>query len=237
MRSSGGARGRPACSAPTCPVEHGGPGGDFGFECVVYEELLHAGFACFGKGVHEIATHYVLDYGSDEQRAGAGCRAWSRGELVGAIAHDRARRGLRPARHHDLRRARRRSLRRQRHQDVHHERPARDLICLVVRTDADAGSQGYTLLHGRDRGPRGLHARPAAAQARPARAGHVRAALRGLPRAGRGEPRRGQGPLPADGAAAVRAHDRRRHGDRGARARRSPTRSPTRASATPSASR
>ena len=34
--------------------------------------------------MHEIATHYVLDYGSDEQR-----RAWlprlSRGELVGAI--------------------------------------------------------------------------------------------------------------------------------------------------------
>jgi hypothetical protein len=41
------------------PAEHGGLGGDFGFECVIYEELLHAGFACFGKGVHEIATHYV----------------------------------------------------------------------------------------------------------------------------------------------------------------------------------
>ena len=33
------------------PAEHGGLGGDFGFECVIYEELLHAGFACFGKGV------------------------------------------------------------------------------------------------------------------------------------------------------------------------------------------
>ena len=54
------------------PAEHGGLGGDFGFECVVYEELLHAGFACFGKGVHEIATHYVLDYGTDEQRRGLG---------------------------------------------------------------------------------------------------------------------------------------------------------------------
>jgi acyl-CoA dehydrogenase len=67
------------------PAEHGGLGGDFGFECVIYEELLHAGFACFGKGVHEIATHYVLDYGTDEQRA-----AWVPrlvgGELVGAIA-------------------------------------------------------------------------------------------------------------------------------------------------------
>ena len=52
---------------------------------MIYEELLHAGFACFGKGVHEIATHYVLDYGTDEQR-----KAWVpglvQGELVGAIA-------------------------------------------------------------------------------------------------------------------------------------------------------
>ena len=54
------------------PAEHGGLGGDFGFECVVYEELLHAGFACFGKGVHEIATHYVLDYGNGRAAAGLG---------------------------------------------------------------------------------------------------------------------------------------------------------------------
>ena len=68
MRSSGRARASAGLLGTDVPAEHGGPGGDFGFECVVYEELLAAGFSCFGKGVHEIATHYVLAYGSDEQR-------------------------------------------------------------------------------------------------------------------------------------------------------------------------
>ena len=63
------------------PAMQGGPGGDFGFECVVYEELLGAGFACFGKSVHEIATHYVLAYGSAELLP-----RLIAGELVGAIA-------------------------------------------------------------------------------------------------------------------------------------------------------
>ena len=60
------------------PAEHGGLGGDFGFECVIYEELLHAGFACFGKGVHEIATHYVLEYGNDAQRQALAAAARAR---------------------------------------------------------------------------------------------------------------------------------------------------------------
>ena len=108
------------------PVEHGGLGGDFGFECVVYEELLHAGFACFGKGVHEIATHYVLEYGNDEQRAAWLPRARAR-RARGRDRDDRAGRRLGPARHRHLGRPRRRPLRRQRLEDVHHERPAREL--------------------------------------------------------------------------------------------------------------
>ena len=67
------------------PAEHGGLGGDFGHECVVYEEVWRTGFSGFGKAVHEIAAHYVLDYATAEQRARWLPRMVA-GELVGAIA-------------------------------------------------------------------------------------------------------------------------------------------------------
>ena len=138
-------RGEAGLLGTDVPVEHGGLGGDFGFECVVYEELLHAGFACFGKGVHEIATHYVLDYGTDEQRA-----AWVpglvQGELVGAIAMTE------PGAGSDLRGISTSAVRDGDHYVVNGSKTFitnglhANLICLVVRTDAEAGSQGYTLL-------------------------------------------------------------------------------------------
>ena len=65
------------------PEEYGG-GGTFAHEAVVIEELAQAGVN-FGSGVHSIVAHYILAYGSKEQKA-----KWlppmSRGELVGAIA-------------------------------------------------------------------------------------------------------------------------------------------------------
>ena len=127
------------------PVEHGGHGGDFGFECVVYEELLQAGFSCFGKGVHEIATHYVLEYGNDEQRE-AWLPALVRGDLVGAIAMTE------PGAGSDLRGITTSAVRDGDHYVVNGSKTfitnglLSTLICLVVRTDAGAGSQGFTLL-------------------------------------------------------------------------------------------
>ena len=160
------------------PVEHGGHGGDFGFECVVYEELLHAGFSCFGKGVHEIATHYVLEYGSDEQRE-AWLPALVRGELVGAIAMTE------PGAGSDLRGITTSAVRDGDHYVVNGSKTFitnglhATLICLVVRTDAGRRLAGLHAADGRDRRPRGLHPRAAAAQGRPARAGHLRAPLPG----------------------------------------------------------
>ena len=123
------------------PAEHGGQGGDFGFECVIYEELLHAGFACFGKGVHEIATHYVLEYGNDAQR-----EAWLpplvRGELVGAIAMTE------PGAGSDLRGISTSAVLDGDHYIVNGTKTFitnglhANLICLVTRTDPGAGSQG-----------------------------------------------------------------------------------------------
>jgi acyl-CoA dehydrogenase len=66
------------------PAEYGGGGGDFRHEAVLYEETARRGISGFGQGVHSIAAHYVLNYGSEEQK-----QRWlprmARGELIGAI--------------------------------------------------------------------------------------------------------------------------------------------------------
>ena len=66
------------------PSEYGGGGGTFAHEAVVQEELAYAGVH-FGSSVQSTVAHYILAYGSDEQK-----RNWlppmARGELVGAIA-------------------------------------------------------------------------------------------------------------------------------------------------------
>jgi len=66
------------------PVEYGGGGGTFAHEAVVVEELTRAGVP-FASFIHDSVAHYILAYGSDEQK-----RNWlprmARGELVAAIA-------------------------------------------------------------------------------------------------------------------------------------------------------
>ena len=66
------------------PEEYGGGGGTFAHECVVLEELTRAGVH-FGSQVHTTVAHYILAYGTEEQK-----RRWlprmGRGELPGAIA-------------------------------------------------------------------------------------------------------------------------------------------------------
>lgn len=66
------------------PEEYGGGGGSFIHEAVVVEELAHAGVQ-FGSFIHDIVAHFMLAYGTQEQK-----RNWlprmARGELIGAIA-------------------------------------------------------------------------------------------------------------------------------------------------------
>jgi acyl-CoA dehydrogenase len=68
---------------PDVPEEYGGGGGTFAHEAVVVEELARAGIHA-GFGVQSIVAHYILAYGSEEQR-----RRWlpgmAAGELIGAI--------------------------------------------------------------------------------------------------------------------------------------------------------
>jgi len=67
------------------PAEYGGVGGDARHEAVVVEEMGRRGITSFGHMVHSILAHYVLNYGSEDQK-----RDWlprmASGELVGAIA-------------------------------------------------------------------------------------------------------------------------------------------------------
>lgn len=77
------AAGKVGLLLPDVPAEFGGGGGTFAHEAVVVEELarhnLHLGF-----GIQSIVAHYILAYGSHEQKS-----CWlprlARGELVAAI--------------------------------------------------------------------------------------------------------------------------------------------------------
>jgi acyl-CoA dehydrogenase len=68
------------------PTEYGGGGGDFGHSAVVIEELARANATAPGFTTHsEIVAHYLLAYGSDEQK-----QKWlpqmAAGELIAVIA-------------------------------------------------------------------------------------------------------------------------------------------------------
>jgi acyl-CoA dehydrogenase len=52
---------------PEIPEEYGGPGATLAYQLVVQDELSRAGVPPI-TGVHSIATHYILHYGSEAQR-------------------------------------------------------------------------------------------------------------------------------------------------------------------------
>ncbi|MGQ9427567.1 acyl-CoA dehydrogenase family protein [Gilvimarinus sp. F26214L] len=67
------------------PEEYGGAGGDFRHEMVIAEEFDHADVSAIGIAVHSvIVAHYVLAYGTEEQK-----QRWlpklASGEMIGAI--------------------------------------------------------------------------------------------------------------------------------------------------------
>ncbi len=71
------------------PEQYGGAGGDYTHEAIIYDAMIRGGAAASvggGNTVHsQIVAHYILNYGSEEQK-----QAWlpkmASGELVGAIA-------------------------------------------------------------------------------------------------------------------------------------------------------
>jgi acyl-CoA dehydrogenase len=127
------------------PAEYGGGGGTFAHEAVVVEELAHAGVH-FASFIHNSVAHYILAYGSEEQR-----RNWlprmARGELVGAIAMSE------PAAGSDLTGIKTTARRDGGHYVINGSKTFitngwhASIICLAVKTDVRAaGPKGISLI-------------------------------------------------------------------------------------------
>jgi acyl-CoA dehydrogenase len=127
------------------PAEYGGGGGDFRHEAVLYEECNRRGLSGFGQGVHSIAAHYVLNYGTEEQK-----QRWlprmASGELIGAIAMTE------PGAGSDLKGIRTRAVREGGEYVVNGSKifitngSIATILMLVVRTDPGDRSRGLSIL-------------------------------------------------------------------------------------------
>jgi acyl-CoA dehydrogenase len=127
------------------PAEYGGGGGDFRHEAVLYEECNRRGLSGFGQGVHSIAAHYVLNYGTEEQK-----QRWlprmASGELIGAIAMTE------PGAGSDLKGIRTRAVRDGGEYIVNGSKifitngSIATILMLVVRTDPGDRSRGLSIL-------------------------------------------------------------------------------------------
>jgi acyl-CoA dehydrogenase len=127
------------------PAEYGGGGGDFRHEAVLYEECNRRGISGFGQGVHSIAAHYVLNYGTEEQK-----NRWlprmASGELIGAIAMTE------PGAGSDLKGIRTRAVRDGGEYVINGSKifitngSIATILMLVVRTDPADRSRGLSIL-------------------------------------------------------------------------------------------
>ena len=126
------------------PEAYGGAGGDIAHDCVIYLAEGHAGDFGFAFSVHNIAVHYILSYGTEEQK-----RRWlprlATGELIGAIAMSE------PGTGSDLQRVRTRA---DAHGNDYRVNGSKTFISngqianfflLVAKTDTTQGSKGVSL--------------------------------------------------------------------------------------------
>ena len=128
------------------PEQYGGGGGTFAHESVLIEEQARALDSSWGNTVHSgIVAHYVLNYGSEEQR-----QRWlprlASGELVGAIAMSE------PGAGSDLQAVRTRAVRSGDEYVINGAKTfitngsQAELIIVVAKTDTDQGAHGISLV-------------------------------------------------------------------------------------------
>ncbi|WP_219683579.1 acyl-CoA dehydrogenase family protein [Bradyrhizobium canariense] len=130
---------------PDVPMEYGGGGGTFAHEAIVVEEISRSGLH-FGLSIQSIVAHYILAYGSEEQK-----HRWlprmACGELVGAVGLTESHSGS------DLQAIRTTARNGGGHYVVNGSKTfisngwQAGLVCLAVRTDSKAaGPRALSLL-------------------------------------------------------------------------------------------
>jgi len=128
------------------PEEYGGGSGTFAHECVVMEELSFAGVTSFGHMVQSIVAHYLVAYGTDEQKQ-QWLPAMAQGRTVAALAMTEPNAGS------DLQAIRTRAIREGEQYVISGSKTFitngyhADLVCLATKTNAtQKGAQGISLI-------------------------------------------------------------------------------------------
>ena len=128
------------------PEEYGGGGVTFAHDLAVFEAQGYSGDLAFGVSVHSgIVAHYILDYGTEEQK-----KTWlpgmATGEILGAIGMTEPTAGS------DLKAIKTSAIRDDDHYVVNGSKTfitngsSADVIVLAVKTDPKAGAKGVSLL-------------------------------------------------------------------------------------------
>ncbi|MDQ1829624.1 acyl-CoA dehydrogenase family protein [Massilia scottii] len=127
------------------PEQYGGSGGSFAHQAIVFEELGYCGDMAFGIHVHAIVAHYLLNQGTEAQKRKYLPKLAS-GEMVAAIAMSE------PGAGSDLKGIRTTAVKTPDGYKVNGSKTfisngyLADLVVVVVKTNADAGARGVSLL-------------------------------------------------------------------------------------------
>ena len=130
---------------PDVPAEYGGGGGDFGFDVITYEELLRLCISSFGNGIQSIVAHYIVKYGTEEQK-----HRWLPGMASGDVITSIAM--TEPGTGSDLQAITTKAVR---DGDEYVLNGSKifitngynaNLVCVVCKTDPNEGAKGVSLL-------------------------------------------------------------------------------------------
>lgn len=127
------------------PEEFGGSEGGFGFDSIALYEQARAADSGWGYGIQSIVIHYILTYGSDEQK-----REWLpkllAGEFIAALAMTE------PGGGSDVQSIRTTAIKSGNQYAISGSKifitngQSADLVILAAKTDKDAGAKGVSLI-------------------------------------------------------------------------------------------